>query len=75
LGRRRPAGSLTRDEDLAAIVAEREWPNLAASNEAQAPGKRMPEAKEELVRRRGSDFKCVPLLGDREPPLDYRDSP
>ncbi|MDZ4748211.1 MAG: amidohydrolase [Saprospiraceae bacterium] len=29
-------------------------------------------AKEELVRRRGTDFKYVPLVGDREPPLDYR---
>ena len=30
------------------------------------------KAKEELLRRRGSDFKYEPLLGDREPPLDYR---
>ena len=29
-------------------------------------------AKEELLRRRGKDFKYVPLAGDREPPLDYR---
>ncbi len=29
-------------------------------------------AKEELLRRRGSDFDYKPLLGDREPPLDYR---
>ena len=29
-------------------------------------------AKEELLRRRGDDFKYEPLLGDREPPLDYR---
>jgi len=30
------------------------------------------EAKKELMRRRGDDFKYDPLLGDREPPLDYR---
>lgn len=30
------------------------------------------KAKEELLRRRGSDFEYRPLLGDREPPLDYR---
>jgi len=30
------------------------------------------EAKEELLRRRGPDFKYEPLVGDREPPLDYR---
>ena len=30
------------------------------------------KAKEELLRRRGKDFKYEPLLGDREPPLDYR---
>ena len=30
------------------------------------------EAKEELLRRRGPDFKYTPLVGDREPPLDYR---
>lgn len=29
-------------------------------------------AKEELLRRRGADFKYTPLIGDREPPLDYR---
>ncbi len=29
-------------------------------------------AKEELLRRRGPDFKYTPLIGDREPPLDYR---
>jgi aminobenzoyl-glutamate utilization protein B len=29
-------------------------------------------AKEELLRRRGDDFIYKPLLGDREPPLDYR---
>lgn len=32
----------------------------------------MTQAKAELVRRRGPDFKYVPLLGDRAPPLDYR---
>lgn len=30
------------------------------------------KAKEELLRRRGPGFKYDPLLGDREPPLDYR---
>lgn len=29
-------------------------------------------AREELHRRRGPDFKYTPLIGDREPPLDYR---
>lgn len=31
------------------------------------------QAKEELGRRRGADFVYEPLLGDRAPPLDYRD--
>ena len=31
------------------------------------------EAKAELERRRGRDFRYRPLLGDREPALDYRD--
>ena len=30
------------------------------------------KAKEELDEQRGSDFVYKPLLGDREPPLDYR---
>ena len=30
------------------------------------------KAKEELLRRRGDDFEYKPLLGDRDPPLDYR---
>ncbi len=30
------------------------------------------QAKEELNRRRGADFKYQALTGDREPPLDYR---
>lgn len=30
------------------------------------------EAKKELARRRGPDFKYVPLTGSRNPPLDYR---
>lgn len=30
------------------------------------------DAKDELLRRRGEDFKYEPLTGDREPPLDYR---
>ena len=29
-------------------------------------------AKEELIRRRGKDFIYKPLIGEREPPLDYR---
>ncbi|HAK51308.1 MAG TPA: amidohydrolase, partial [Gammaproteobacteria bacterium] len=29
-------------------------------------------AKQEFKDRRGHDFKYVPLLGDRNPPLDYR---
>ena len=29
-------------------------------------------AKKEFIKRRGSDFKYIPLLGDREPALDYR---
>ncbi|WP_020568649.1 amidohydrolase [Neolewinella persica] len=31
------------------------------------------KAKAELDRRRGADFKYEALLGDRKPPLDYRD--
>jgi aminobenzoyl-glutamate utilization protein B len=30
------------------------------------------EARAELERRRGPDFQYRPLLGDRDPPLDYR---
>jgi aminobenzoyl-glutamate utilization protein B len=30
------------------------------------------DAKQEFDRDRGQDFKYVPLLGDRQPPLDYR---
>ncbi|MEY8019933.1 amidohydrolase [Muriicola sp. SD30] len=30
------------------------------------------KAKEEFVKRRGADFKYIPLLGDRAPALDYR---
>ena len=29
-------------------------------------------SRDELMRRRGKDFKYAALLGDREPPLDYR---
>ncbi len=29
-------------------------------------------ARDELLERRGKDFKYEPLLGDRAPPLDYR---
>jgi aminobenzoyl-glutamate utilization protein B len=34
--------------------------------------KRIQEAKEEFLQRRGEDFEYIPLLGDREPALDYR---
>jgi aminobenzoyl-glutamate utilization protein B len=30
------------------------------------------KAKQELEKRVGEDFNYVPLLGDRKPPLDYR---
>jgi len=30
------------------------------------------KAKQELLNKRGADFVYKPLLGDREPPLDYR---
>ncbi|MFK7812200.1 MAG: amidohydrolase [Maribacter sp.] len=30
------------------------------------------KAKEEFIERRGTDFKYIPLLGDRAPALDYR---
>jgi aminobenzoyl-glutamate utilization protein B len=30
------------------------------------------EAKLEFDNRRGPDYQYSPLLGDREPPLDYR---
>ena len=30
------------------------------------------KAKQELIQRRGADFEYTALLGDREPPLDYR---
>ncbi len=30
------------------------------------------KAKQEFLQRRGPDFKYIPLLGDREPALDYR---
>ena len=30
------------------------------------------KAKEELVEKRGKDFKYEAMLGDRKPPLDYR---
>lgn len=31
------------------------------------------DAKAEFIKRRGSDFKYIPLLGDRKPALNYRD--
>jgi aminobenzoyl-glutamate utilization protein B len=30
-------------------------------------------AKAEFEERRGPDFRYIPLLGDRQPALDYRD--
>jgi aminobenzoyl-glutamate utilization protein B len=30
------------------------------------------DAKTEYKNRVGANFKYIPLLGDREPPLDYR---
>ncbi len=30
------------------------------------------KAKEEFIKKRGKDFKYIPLLGDRPPALDYR---
>ena len=30
------------------------------------------KAKEEMITKRGADFKYIPLLGDRPPALDYR---
>jgi aminobenzoyl-glutamate utilization protein B len=31
------------------------------------------KAKEEWDKRRGTNFKYVPLIGNRKPALDYRD--
>jgi aminobenzoyl-glutamate utilization protein B len=31
------------------------------------------KARQEWQERRGPDFQYTPLLGDREPPLDYRE--
>lgn len=31
-------------------------------------------AKSELIEKRGTDFKYIPLIGDIEPPLTYRES-
>ena len=31
-------------------------------------------ARDEFLTRRGPDYEYVPLLGDRDPPLDYRAS-
>ena len=33
------------------------------------------EARAEFGERRGEDFRYVPLIGDRDPPLDYRAGP
>jgi aminobenzoyl-glutamate utilization protein B len=35
-------------------------------------GRLMADVKEEFLERRGPDFDYQPLLGDRDPPLDYR---
>jgi aminobenzoyl-glutamate utilization protein B len=35
---------------------------------------RLAAARAEFDKKRGPDFKYVPLLGDRKPPLDYRGS-
>jgi aminobenzoyl-glutamate utilization protein B len=35
---------------------------------------KLAEIREEFEERRGSDFRYDPLLGDRDPPLDYRAS-
>lgn len=32
----------------------------------------LPKARQELQRRQGADFEYRPLIGDRAPPLDYR---
>ena len=34
---------------------------------------RLDSAQAELDRRRGSGYVHMPLLGNRQPPLDYRD--
>lgn len=44
---------------------------LSAIEIMQNPSLAM-KAKEELLKRRGKDFTYKALLGDREPPLDYR---
>lgn len=44
---------------------------LTAIDLLKDPGK-IKEAKQEFLQRRGEDFKYIPLLGDREPALDYR---
>jgi aminobenzoyl-glutamate utilization protein B len=35
----------------------------------------IPRARAEFEKRRGPDFEYMPLLGDRPPPLDYREKP
>ena len=44
---------------------------LTAAELYQSPDA-LAAAREEFVDRRGEDFEYTPLLGDREPPLDYR---
>lgn len=46
---------------------------LTAADLFQSPGV-VAEARTEWAERRGGDFVYEPLLGDREPPLDYRAS-
>ena len=46
--------------------------SLTAMNLFQHP-EVLREAKAELLKQRGEDFKYQAMLGDREPPLDYRD--
>jgi aminobenzoyl-glutamate utilization protein B len=44
---------------------------LTASDLYQDPGL-VRAAREELALRQGEDFEYSALLGDRDPPLDYR---
>lgn len=44
---------------------------LSAADLLESP-ETLKKARQEWQKRRGKDFKYVPLLGDRKPPLDYR---
>jgi len=44
---------------------------MSAMDLFQSP-ETLAKAKEELLKQRGKDFIYEALLGDREPPLDYR---